>query len=103
MTHWASYCIIQEQETSNEESEPPQNRATTEPQPTPVQTQRPKRNREHFATIRTASVVKTLLFLFIIILHKTNKQKTLLLLFTRYGMFLFVGEEELPFVLLHDL
>ncbi|XP_013867926.1 serine/threonine-protein kinase TAO1 [Austrofundulus limnaeus] len=46
-----------EQQTSNEESEPPQNRATSEPQPTPVQTQRPKRNREHFATIRTASVL----------------------------------------------
>uniref|UniRef100_A0A1A8Q0Z2 non-specific serine/threonine protein kinase n=7 Tax=Nothobranchius TaxID=28779 RepID=A0A1A8Q0Z2_9TELE len=46
-----------EQETSNEEPEL-QNRATTEPQSPSAQTQRPRnRNREHFATIRTASVL----------------------------------------------
>ncbi|KAM6933850.1 serine/threonine-protein kinase TAO1 isoform 1-T1 [Xenentodon cancila] len=44
-----------EKETSNVESEP-QNRPT-EPQSPPAHTTRPKRNREHFATIRTASVL----------------------------------------------
>uniref|UniRef100_A0AAQ4PDC7 non-specific serine/threonine protein kinase n=1 Tax=Gasterosteus aculeatus aculeatus TaxID=481459 RepID=A0AAQ4PDC7_GASAC len=41
--------------TYNEESEP--NTRPTDPQTPPAQTPRPKRNREHFATIRTASVL----------------------------------------------
>ncbi|XP_028274703.1 serine/threonine-protein kinase TAO1 [Parambassis ranga] len=44
-----------EEETHNEESQP--HTRPTEPQSPPSQTQRPKRNREHFATIRTASVL----------------------------------------------
>ncbi|XP_012730020.2 serine/threonine-protein kinase TAO1 [Fundulus heteroclitus] len=45
-----------EPEMSNEESEP-HSKATTEPQSPPAQTQRPRRNREDFATIRTASAL----------------------------------------------
>lgn len=48
---------FQEEQTNNEETEP--NNRPTEPQSQPAQTPRPKRNREHFATIRTASVVMT--------------------------------------------
>lgn len=48
---------FQEEQTNNEETEP--NNRPTEPQSQPVQISRPKRNREHFATIRTASVVIT--------------------------------------------
>lgn len=48
---------FQEEQTNNEETEP--NNRPTEPQSQPAQTPRPKRNREHFATIRTASVVIT--------------------------------------------
>ncbi|KAI4815050.1 hypothetical protein KUCAC02_005216 [Chaenocephalus aceratus] len=44
-----------EEQTYNEESEP--NTRPTEPQSPPAHTPRPKRNREHFATIRTASVL----------------------------------------------
>uniref|UniRef100_A0A3Q1FM57 non-specific serine/threonine protein kinase n=1 Tax=Acanthochromis polyacanthus TaxID=80966 RepID=A0A3Q1FM57_9TELE len=44
-----------EEETRNEESEP--HNRPTEPQSPPAHTPRPKRNREHFATIRTASVL----------------------------------------------
>ncbi|XP_035010232.1 serine/threonine-protein kinase TAO1 [Hippoglossus stenolepis] len=44
-----------EEETYNQESEP--NTRPTEQQSPPAQTPRPKRNREHFATIRTASVL----------------------------------------------
>ncbi|XP_047450293.1 serine/threonine-protein kinase TAO1 [Mugil cephalus] len=44
-----------EEEARNEESEP--NSRPTEPQSPPAHTPRPKRNREHFATIRTASVL----------------------------------------------
>ncbi|KAM8768814.1 serine/threonine-protein kinase TAO1 isoform 1-T2 [Acanthopagrus schlegelii] len=44
-----------EEETYNEASEP--NARPTEPQSQPTHTPRPKRNREHFATIRTASVL----------------------------------------------
>uniref|UniRef100_A0A672ZTG4 non-specific serine/threonine protein kinase n=1 Tax=Sphaeramia orbicularis TaxID=375764 RepID=A0A672ZTG4_9TELE len=45
-----------EEETYNQESEP-QTRPT-EPQSPPAHTPRPKRNREHFATIRTASLTR---------------------------------------------
>uniref|UniRef100_A0A3B3VY86 non-specific serine/threonine protein kinase n=1 Tax=Poecilia latipinna TaxID=48699 RepID=A0A3B3VY86_9TELE len=45
-----------EQETLKEESES-HGRATTEPQAAPTQTQRTRRNREDFATIRTASAL----------------------------------------------
>ncbi|XP_019943881.1 serine/threonine-protein kinase TAO1 [Paralichthys olivaceus] len=44
-----------EEETNNQESEP--HTRPTEQQSPPAQTPRPKRNREHFATIRTASVL----------------------------------------------
>ncbi|KAM7412910.1 hypothetical protein PAMA_020343 [Pampus argenteus] len=44
-----------EEETYNQESEP--HTRPTEPQSPPAHTPRPKRNREHFATIRTASVL----------------------------------------------
>ncbi|XP_071352079.1 serine/threonine-protein kinase TAO1 [Trachinotus anak] len=44
-----------DEETYNQESEP--HTRPTEPQSPPAQTPRPKRNREHFATIRTASVL----------------------------------------------
>ncbi|XP_060928438.1 serine/threonine-protein kinase TAO1 [Limanda limanda] len=44
-----------DEETYNQESEP--NTRPTEQQSPPAQTPRPKRNREHFATIRTASVL----------------------------------------------
>ncbi|XP_029964101.1 serine/threonine-protein kinase TAO1-like isoform X2 [Salarias fasciatus] len=44
-----------EEETGHVESEP--NNRPPEPQPTPAHAPRPKRNREHFATIRTASVL----------------------------------------------
>lgn len=47
--------LSQEEQTYNQESEP--HTQPTEPQSPPAQTPRPKRNREHFATIRTASVV----------------------------------------------
>lgn len=52
----------QEQETRKEESEP-HGRGTTEPQAAPTQTQRTRRNREDFATIRTASAVEMPSFL----------------------------------------
>uniref|UniRef100_A0A3B5B6D9 non-specific serine/threonine protein kinase n=1 Tax=Stegastes partitus TaxID=144197 RepID=A0A3B5B6D9_9TELE len=45
-----------EEETRNEESEP--HNRPTEPQSPPAHTPRPKRNREHFATIRTASLTR---------------------------------------------
>ncbi|XP_027901516.1 serine/threonine-protein kinase TAO1 [Xiphophorus couchianus] len=45
-----------EQEARKEESEP-HGRGTTEPQAAPTQTQRTRRNREDFATIRTASAL----------------------------------------------
>uniref|UniRef100_A0A3Q3N4V3 non-specific serine/threonine protein kinase n=1 Tax=Labrus bergylta TaxID=56723 RepID=A0A3Q3N4V3_9LABR len=45
-----------EEEAYNEESE--SNTRPTEPQSQPAQTPRPKRNREHFATIRTASLTR---------------------------------------------
>lgn len=48
---------FQEEQTNNEETD--SNNRPTEPQSQPAQTPRPKRNREHFATIRTASVVIT--------------------------------------------
>ncbi|KAG7243149.1 hypothetical protein INR49_016524 [Caranx melampygus] len=44
-----------EEETYNQDSEP--HTRPTETQSPPAQTPRPKRNREHFATIRTASVL----------------------------------------------
>ncbi|XP_017289290.1 serine/threonine-protein kinase TAO1 [Kryptolebias marmoratus] len=53
----SSVIHLKTDEGPSSEEPAPQNRATTEPQQTPVQTQRPKRNREHFATIRTASVL----------------------------------------------
>lgn len=56
-TFCALSCIFQEEQTNDEETEP--NNRPTEPQSQPAQTPRPKRNREHFATIRTASVVIT--------------------------------------------
>uniref|UniRef100_A0A672HAK9 non-specific serine/threonine protein kinase n=1 Tax=Salarias fasciatus TaxID=181472 RepID=A0A672HAK9_SALFA len=45
-----------EEETGHVESEP--NNRPPEPQPTPAHAPRPKRNREHFATIRTASLTR---------------------------------------------
>uniref|UniRef100_A0A4W6G4P1 non-specific serine/threonine protein kinase n=1 Tax=Lates calcarifer TaxID=8187 RepID=A0A4W6G4P1_LATCA len=45
-----------EEETYNQESEP--HTRPTEPQSPPAHTPRPKRNREHFATIRTASLTR---------------------------------------------
>lgn len=49
--------VLQEEQTYNEESEP--HARPTEAQSLPAHTPRPRRNREHFATIRTASVVMT--------------------------------------------
>uniref|UniRef100_A0A665TGH3 non-specific serine/threonine protein kinase n=1 Tax=Echeneis naucrates TaxID=173247 RepID=A0A665TGH3_ECHNA len=49
-------CDLQEEETYIQESEP--HNRPTEPQSPPAQTPRPKRNREHFATIRTASLTR---------------------------------------------
>ncbi|XP_030599913.1 serine/threonine-protein kinase TAO1 isoform X1 [Archocentrus centrarchus] len=47
--------VKQGEETCNKESQP--HNRPTEPQPAPAHTPRPRRNREHFATIRTASVL----------------------------------------------
>lgn len=61
--------LFQEEQTYNQESEP--HTQPTEPQSPPAHT-RPKRNREHFATIRTASVVITQL-LYMQIMHEMAK------------------------------
>ncbi|XP_068571907.1 serine/threonine-protein kinase TAO1 isoform X2 [Cebidichthys violaceus] len=55
MSNSSVILLKPEEEAYNEESEP--NTRPTEPQSPPAHTPRPKRNREHFATIRTASVL----------------------------------------------
>ncbi|KAL6115963.1 taok1 [Pungitius sinensis] len=51
----SSVIRLKPEEAENEELEP--NTRPTDPQTPPAHTPRPKRNREHFATIRTASVL----------------------------------------------